>query len=199
MHLSAASPQVKVADDAIWRRITEAANATYRSGNFRHAMSLYHDALDEAERLFVKASSSIAFLNEVEFGSHEENVSKHNDSGVSVPVPVIYNISCHNLAEIVERSGDAEATENFLVRAYDKLLTSAGSPETPLPLRIDCVRHLEHALALLVQHLQRRAAPDARIASYVDGAKTTAFAVFHAAKHAEIAGLTCNHCAVRPS
>ncbi|WP_315838223.1 hypothetical protein [Bradyrhizobium prioriisuperbiae] len=172
---SAALSRARTGDDTTWRRTTEAANAAYATGDLRHAIDLYREALDEAERLFAAASFS------------------------SVPVPVIYNISCHNLAEIVERSGDEGAAEDFLVRAYDKLLASAASPETPLPLRLDCVRHLKHALAQLVQHLRRRAAPDARIARYVDTAKTTAFAVFHAAKHAEIADLNCDHCAVRPS
>ena len=177
MCLSTASPRVRVTDDTVWRRITEAANAAYTGGDLLHAIGLYRDALDEAEQLFARASSS----------------------SVSVPVPVIYNISCHNLAEIVERSGDEIAAEDFLVRAYDKLLASAASPETPLPLRLDCVRHLKHALALLVQHLHRRAAPDATIADYVDDAKATAFAVLLAAKHAEIAGLNWDHYTVRPS
>lgn len=165
------------ADDANWRRITEAANATYATSDLGRARDLYRDALDEAERLFARAWVG----------------------GTSVPVPVIYNISCHNLAEIAERCGDKAAAEGFLVRAYDKLLASAASPETPLALRLDCTRHLKHALTLIVQHLQRRGAPDAEVANYVDRAKTTAFAVFHAAKHAEVADLNCGHCAVRPS
>lgn len=175
--LSAAPRQDAIADDAVWREATEAANAAYAAGDVPRALALYHQGIDEAERLFALASNN----------------------GTSVPIAVIYNISCHNLAEIAERSGDEAAAEGFLVRAYDKLLASAASPETALPLRLDCTRHLKHALALLVRHLHRRAAPDAEIASYVDQAKATAFAVFHAAKHAEIAHLNCDHRAVLPS
>jgi hypothetical protein len=177
MRLSTASLRAGVTDDKAWRQITEVANDAFASGDLHRAIGLYHDALDEAERLFAGASFS----------------------NVSVPVPVIYNISCHNLAEIAERSGDEGAAEDFLVRAYDKLRASAASPETPLPFRLDCIRHLKHALSLLVQYLHRRGARDDKAAKYVDQAKATAFAVFHAVKHAEVADLNCDHCAVRPS
>lgn len=175
--LSEATRQCAPVDDVNWRRITEAANAAYATSDLGRAFDLYRDALDEAERLFARASAT----------------------GTSVPVPVIYNISCHNLAEIAERSGDGAAAEGFLVRAYDKLLSSAASPNTPLPLRLDCTRHLKQALALLIQHLHRRGVPDATIVNYVERAKSTAFAVFYAAKHADLARSNCDHCGVLSS
>ena len=174
---SATPPRDGAADDAIWQAVTVAANAAYVARDLRRALDLYHSALDEAERLFALASKA----------------------NLSVPAPVIYNISSHNLAEMAAQLGDEDSAEEFLVRAYDKLRASAASPETPLPLRLDCARHLKHGLALLVQHLHARAAPDAKIATYVEQAQAAAFAVFHAAKHAETARLNCDHPTVRPS
>jgi hypothetical protein len=167
----------KVAGDDNWRRLTEAANQAYAANNLQRAFGLYCDAMEEAERLFALASQD----------------------DLSVPVPVIYNISCHNLAEIAHRSGDESAAEGFLVRAYDKLLTAAASPGTPLQLRLGCIQHLKHALTLLVRNLKHRGASDESIAEYVERAKTVAVAVFHASKHAELSRADCEHCSVIPS
>ncbi|MGO3934281.1 hypothetical protein [Rhodopseudomonas pseudopalustris] len=176
-----AAKRYAVVDDDNWQRITEAANAAYVRNDLHRAHELYREALDEAEWLFARAWAS-------------------GTSGMSVPVPVIYNISCHNLAEIAERSDSLADAECFLVRAYDKLLASAASAETPLALRLDCTRHLKHALAMLVQHLKRRRVSNAQIESYVDRAKTTALTVFHVAKKAQIADHYCSsHSTSRPS
>lgn len=164
----------KVAGDDNWRRLSEAANHAYAANNLPLAFDLYRGAMEEAERLFALASQ--------------------ND--LSVPVPVIYNISCHNLAEIAQRSGDENATEDFLIRAYDKLLATAASPGTPLELRLDCIQHLKHALTHLVRGLRQRGASDERVAEYVQRAKTAAFAVFHAARHVELSRTDCEYCSV---
>jgi hypothetical protein len=161
------------ADDR-WKALTAEANAAFASGHLALARTTYMDALDEAERLF-----SLAL-----------------EGRTSIPVPVIYNVSCHNLSEVARESGDKSAAECLLVRAYDKLLASAASPETPLQLRLDSTEHLKHALSLLVQELHRNGAPDDRVADYVERARKTALVVFHVARHAEIAGDGCTHCSV---
>lgn len=172
-----ASPPHPAAADQNWRTLTEAANQAYAADDLQSALELYHRALVEAERLFTQALRT----------------------AMSIPVPVIYNVSCHNLAEIARRAGHDDCAEALLMRAYDKLVTAAESPLTPLRLRLDCARHLKQALAILVQHLHRRNIPDERIAACVDRAKHAALTVFRTARHAELAKLDCEHCPLIPS
>lgn len=172
-----ASPPDPAAADQHWRMLTEAANQAYAANDLQGALEFYHRALEDAERLFALASRT----------------------AMSIPVPVIYNVSCHNLAEIARQAGHDDGAEALLIRAYDRLVISAESPLTPLRLRLDCARHLKQALAILVQHLHRRSVPDERIATYVDRARHAALTVFRTAQHAELAKLDCDHCPVIPS
>jgi hypothetical protein len=153
------------AEDSVWRRLTALGNHACETEYYACARRFYDEALVEAERLFDRAAAG----------------------PVSVPVAVIYNVSCHNLADLMERSGDARGAEAFLQQAFEKLMLCARSPKAPLPLRLACARNLKPALAVFVAALARRQAPELQIAEVVERAKATALAVFHAAEHVELA------------
>lgn len=159
--------------DRRWKRFTEQGNKAYAQGDIPLALAAYTDALTEAERLFDAAG----------------------DWG-SVAVPVIFNISCHNLAELFERSGDAAKAEACYQMACDRLLETARCPSGPLELRIVCAQHLKHALAMLVQHLHRHGADDERIGAIISKAHHAVYAVYQVAQHAAQADDNCAHCSV---
>lgn len=161
-------------DDRHWKALTERANHAYAGGDPALARTLYAEALVEAERLFEAAHSKADGL----------------------PAPVIYNISCHNLAEIALESGDSDAAHGFYRQAYDRLLGSARSPATPLKLRIACIQHLKHALAVLVRHMQAHDAPRESLELTIGQAQDVAFSVFQVAQHAQQAGQDCAHCPI---
>lgn len=163
-------------DDRRWRHLTEKANRAYSRGDAAEARAIYLRALEEADRLFEAAL----------------------DRSGALPAPVIYNISCHNLAELEERAGDAEAAEHHLRRAYERLVEAARSTACPLDLRVSCVQHLRHALAVLVRHLRRTGAPDQAVDALVSRAHATAFGVLRIAQHARIADARPD-CTGRPS
>ena len=155
--------------DRRWKRLTEQANAAYRQGGIPLARAAYDDALTEAEKLFETAMSLPA----------------------SFPAPVIYNISCHNLAELCDKAGEKEQAGAFYRQAYDRLLLAAQSSATPLGMRVSCVQHLKLALAVLIQHLQSDPNSDPIIADVIDRARITAYSVFRIAEHARQADADC--------
>jgi len=118
---------------------------------------------------------------------------------IRVPAPIIYNVSCHNLAELCERAGDKAAAESFYLRAYDRLLAAAQSPSTPIRMRVFCVQHLKHALAVLAQHLRIEQANEDRIGALAGNVHKAAYSVFWVTSHAERAEMNCDHCPVIPS
>jgi len=158
--------------DLRWRELTDSANRAYQTGDLQAGRRFYDEALKEAERLFDLAATGVD----------------------SFPAAVIYNVSCHNLAELLQRSDDPAGAEALLQQAFEKLTHGARSPETPLPLRIACVQNLQHALAVFVESLTRRGAAESQIAQVVERARTAAFAVFHAAKHLQLAQDARGHC-----
>ncbi|MCK9550335.1 hypothetical protein [Aquamicrobium sp.] len=159
------------------KRLTDQGNEAYAQGDISLALAAYTDALTEAERLFDAVAG---------------------DRG-SVPVPVIFNISCHNLAELFERSGETAKAEACYQMAYDRLLETARCPSGPLELRIVCAQHLKHALAMLVQHLHRHGAADDRIGAIISKAHHAVYAVYQVAEHAAQADDSCAHCNVTRS
>ncbi|WP_266065046.1 hypothetical protein [Brucella intermedia] len=163
--------------DRKWKRLTEQANQAYAQGDIGLARATYEDALTEAERLFDAAQLT----------SH------------ALPVPVIFNISCHNLAELENRNGKADAAESYFRKAFDHLLIAARSPSSPLSLRLACMQHLKHALAMLVQHLQATNAPNEAVDEIISLVRETAFAVFRVAQHAALADAECPHCPINLS
>lgn len=170
------SPQVAIVDsgDRRWKHLTEQANTAYRQGDIPLAHAAYEDALTEAERLF-----AVALSRQVRF-----------------PAPVIYNVSCHNIAELCAAADRSQDASVYYRRAYDRLLEAAHSPETPLDLRISCVQHLKHALAVLVQHLSTNNSEEQLIGEIIDQAHKTAYSVFRIAQHARHADEDCPHCPI---
>ena len=160
--------------DRRWKTLTETANQTYAQGEIPLARTAYLDALGEAEQLF-----AAALVQSCRF-----------------PAPVIYNVSCHNLAELAERVGDSREAEAFYRKAYERLFAAARSPATPLKMRIACVQHLKRTLAALVQHLQSHGADQDQIDATVRSAYQLACDVFRIAQHAEHADNNCPHCPV---
>ena len=160
--------------DRRWKNLMEQANMAYARGDIPLARSGYEDALAEAERLFEVAM---------------ERPSRF-------PAPVIYNVSCHNLAELEDRHGDSGIAEAFYRKACDRLHDAARSPATPLAMRIACVQHLKPALAALARHLQMHGASEDVLENMIHRTYETALAVFRVARHAEQARNDCPHCPV---
>lgn len=160
--------------DQRWKRLTEHANAAYAQGDIPLARAAYVDALTEAEKLFDAAMSR----------------------QVPYPAPVIYNVSCHNLAELCDKAGDRDQAGAFYSQAYDRLLLAAQSPSTPLGMRVSCVQHLKHALSVLVQHMRVAPNSDHLIGDVTDRAHNTAYSVFRIAQHARQADADCPHCSI---
>ncbi|WP_439271764.1 DUF2753 family protein [Pseudochrobactrum sp. HB0163] len=160
--------------DDHWKRFIEQGNQAYAQGDIPLALAAYTDALAEAERLFDAADSN---------------------SG-SVPLPIIFNISCHNLAELFEKSGDVAKAEVYYQMACDRLLEAARCPTTLLDLRIVCAQHLRHALATLIQHLHKHGASSDRIGAIISKVHHAVYTVYQVAEHAAQANDNCAHCSV---
>ncbi|MFT3689649.1 hypothetical protein [Paenirhodobacter sp.] len=162
-----------VGEDRLWRDLTETANRLFAAGERAPARKLYHWALNEAERLF----------------------TAQRPGDLSLPLPVIVNISCHNLAALLDDDGNhAEATRH-LQRAFDLLAGTAGRPSAPTALRIDCARHLKYALAELVAHMAKHGAAQAEMDACIARATAVTLATRHAAEHQRrITASACGHC-----
>ena len=163
--------------DRYWKRLTERANTAYSQGEISLARGIYGDALAEGERLFNAVLEKPCHYS----------------------APVIYNVSCHNLAELENGEGNHLEAEGLYRRAYERLLEAARSSSSPMAMRVACVQHLKQALAALAHHLRSRGRDDGVIDRAVQEAYGTAFAVFRAARHAEQAGGDCPHCPIIPS
>lgn len=75
--------------DHDWSRLTQASNAELENGRTASALAFYVQAHSAAENLLALAELS----------------------GHPVPAPASYNISCHNIAEIMHRVGDLRGAE----------------------------------------------------------------------------------------
>lgn len=115
--------------DARFCQLTDSANQAFGNSDEDLASRLYEQALAEAERLFDAAQ----------------------DGGSPLIAPMAYTIACHNLAEAKKRAGDLAAAHELKRHAAEKLVATAESPLDPLALRVNCLRHLRHALAFLYQ------------------------------------------------
>lgn len=163
-----------ITGDCRWLELTSAANQAFKDGAVDRAEELYRRGLAEAERLF-------ATSEQIE---------------TSVPLPAIMNIACHNLAQLAAQHGDETECRRLLVLAFDRLISTARKPTTPLVLRIACIQHLKYTLAELASHLAQHVAPEPPISHYIGQLREVAAAVRHAAAHMERAGdgSCCGHC-----
>ena len=168
--IDAATP---VRRDYLWLELTSAGNRAFGEGASDAARRLYTRALQEADRLF----------------------DTGNADNISVPLPAILNISCHNLAELAARNGEQAECTRLLVHAFDRLAATARRPTAGLELRTACVQHLKYALLELAAHLTRLGDPALPPQHFIDRARKAASAVRHASEHARRAdGDACGHC-----
>ncbi len=117
--------------DALFCRLTDEANQAFAMSDDAASDRLYDRALAEAERLFDAARAG----------------------GSPLVAPMAYTIASHNIAEAKKRAGDPQAAYAAKRRAVEKLVATAESPMDPLPLRVNCIRHLRHALAFLAEDI----------------------------------------------
>ncbi|HTV20508.1 MAG TPA: tetratricopeptide repeat protein, partial [Polyangiaceae bacterium] len=95
--------------DALWKALTQQGNAARANGDATAARALYEEALAEAERVFETARLALM-------------------PDAAALAPVLYNISCANLAQQRQECGDADAAIAWLERAFDRLLhTTEGA------------------------------------------------------------------------
>jgi len=133
--VSSAAP---AGSDALWKSLTLRANQARERGEQEEARALYEAALAEAEQLFRAASGAA--------------------SEIAAVAPIVYNVSCHNLAQQLLEQDDAAGAASLYERAFDRLERAAASEHAPHSLRASCARHLQIAAAPLVQHLVEREA-----------------------------------------
>jgi hypothetical protein len=115
--------------EAEWNALTRTGNQAFVENGGANACRFYADALATAEHLFDAALRG----------------------GSPFLAPMVYNISCANAAEAVLRAGDRCAARMLLIRALDRLLTTAESPSSPVALRVNCVRHLHYPFGILAR------------------------------------------------
>lgn len=171
LSIAAATPILR---DHRWQELTAAANQTFRDGAVAAAGKLYSRAFEEAERLF----------------------AMRIPEDTAVPLPVILNIACHNLAQFAAQAGDEAECRRLLIHTFERLIDAAQCPATPIRLRIGCMQSLKHTLAELAEHLDCHAASEAPIEMYIARLRETAAIVRHAAAHVERARnpRCCGHC-----
>jgi tetratricopeptide (TPR) repeat protein len=149
--------------DALWKAFAQQGNAARTNGDVAGARSLYEAALAEAERVFEAA-----------------RLERMPDAAALAPV--LFNISCHNLAQLVLELGDAEGSLRLLERAFERLVLTAGEDiAAPFALRTSCARHLQVAAAALAEALLERGARE-RAEECVRRANAAIFAVVELAR-----------------
>lgn len=157
-----------VQSDQEWKQLTDKANKAYSARQTSLAEALYRDALAKAEMLF----------NEKAQVESKEIL------------PVIYNISCHNLAELFENKGMNLDAEHFYTKAYDRLLKTANEHSAALPLRISCMQHLKHSLSVLIHFLQSNGSDTEQMTRLVQQANHTAYRIYQIVQHSA----NCEQC-----
>lgn len=160
--------------DHLWLELTAAANHAFKEGAIDKAETLYRRGLAEAERLF----------------------AARDETAISVPLPVIINLACHNLAQLVTLQGNEAECQQLLTLAFERLVGVARAPDTPPSLRIASIQHLKYALAELAGHLAKQDAPEPPLSHYVERLQQARAAVSHAIKHIERTNdwARCGHC-----
>ncbi|SEL11096.1 hypothetical protein SAMN05428989_1462 [Pseudoxanthomonas sp. GM95] len=112
-----------------WQALTRAANAVFAQGKLDDAITIYRQAVDAAEPLLASDSP---------------------------PDPAIaaYTVSRLNLAEALDRAGDAERAANELVGIHLRLLKMALDPGLPQDWRDAALCHSQRS-HLELQHFLR--------------------------------------------
>lgn len=116
--------------DRRFRQLTSLGNAAFDAGEDAQANAHYRAAMEEAERLFDTAC--------------------HDDSAILI-APMALTIAAHNLATAMGRAGTAEAARAVSIEVAERLIATAEAVDRPIALRLNCLRHLRHALAFAAE------------------------------------------------
>lgn len=172
------SGNAAITRDYLWLELTAAANQAFKEGAAEKAETLYRKALVEAERLF----------------------ATRDEANLSVLLPVVMNISCHNLAHLAAMQDNEPECRRLLIVAFERLIGAARAADTPPFLRIACIQHLKYALSELAGHLAEQTAPEPPISAYIERLQQAKAVVQHAATHLERTKdwARCGHCGVAP-
>lgn len=122
-------PTICAEHDTRFRDLTRQGNEAFAAGHHDRAQHFYEAALAEARTVFRKACE---------------------EAGTTVLVaPMLLNIACQNLATVRRLSGDETGAVRLVRHAIERLVDTAATVTCPLEMRINCARHLRHALGLL--------------------------------------------------
>lgn len=127
--------QLSAAEDALeerWRASTEAGNRAFECHDEVEAARLYAAALTDAEALFDMAL----------------------DGGSPILAPMVLNVASAKWAVARMRSGDRTDAFDLLLRAFEKLVSTAEASATPFALRVNCVRHMVYPFNILARDFQ---------------------------------------------
>lgn len=112
-------------------RATEEGQHALSDGDLARAEHCFRIALGQAERLLEEAERA---------------------GGTAILLaPMMLTTGRRNLAEVRHRGGDAAGARRHLESAVEDLLSVAAHAGRPPALRLNCVRHLRHALGFLAQ------------------------------------------------
>ena len=140
------APVAETGCDDVWKRLTLQANQAKAASDAESARSLYRAALAEAERVFGAAASGAL-------------------PAARALAPMLYNISCHNLAQHLLDEGEEQVAIDLFERAFERLEAAILAP-LELDWRISCARHLQVSTAALAEVLIGRGARE-RVENYV--------------------------------
>jgi hypothetical protein len=117
-----------------WRGLSAEGHRAFDEGRDVGARQLYEQALEEAEQIFAAALLE-------------------RDAQSMRLAPLLYWISCKDIAQLARRQGDDPTSGIFLFRAFERLARVAESERAPLELRSRCALHLNVVANALARHL----------------------------------------------
>jgi hypothetical protein len=117
-----------------WRGLTAHGNRAFEGGRDVDARQLYEQALEEAEAIFAAAL--------IEADPESMRLA-----------PLLYWISCNDIAQLARRQGDDQTSGIFLFRAFERLVRVAEAERSPLELRSRCALHLNVVTSALAGYL----------------------------------------------
>ncbi|UXN04067.1 DUF2753 domain-containing protein [Bartonella sp. HY406] len=158
--------------DQNWQNYTKLANEAFKHGEIEQAVHFYSQAFGEAEILF-----------------HAAIAGEGRDTA-----PMLYNISCHNLAALEMWRNNRLEADYYYYKAYHQLLDIASAVDTFPNLRLACVQHLKFSLIALVDHLVKHQIDKDHIIQLKQDAAKVALNVYHMAEHMLKAKQDCPHC-----
>lgn len=158
--------------DQNWQNYTKLANEAFKHGEIEQAQHYYSQAFGEAEIL----------LNAAVAGEGR------------VTAPMLYNISCHNLAALEMWRNHRSEADYYYYKAYHQLLDIASNIDTLPNLRLACVQHLKFSLIALIEHLVTHQFDKEHIIQLKQDAARVALNVYQMAEHMLKAKQDCSHC-----